>query len=202
MKDVPPPRCGCEGRASTTRLHSNGTVGVVVIASSVVWRAAADRPCRARSAETALNGAGPPAVREQPRSGDGRRTSAVGSTCYAYRNADPAVQSHDCADCNFHSTNRPASDPFPSSERNREHTVRRPYPSNTCHTPPAPPRCSNGNGRRAMNGQRPNAVNRATLPDASPAAPNGWNARGNAHPCLRRAGGISIFTLQLSFLGH
>ena len=121
----------------------------------------------------------------------------------------PAVQSHDCdcnMDCNFH---RDKCQIVPHLTRSRpvrtepEHTVRRPYPSNTCHTPPAPPRCSNGNGRRAMNGQRPNAVNRTTAPQRYRRHRTvRWNARGNAHPCLRRAGGISIFTLQLSFLGH
>ena len=108
MKDVPPPRCyTVMGRWALWLLRR---------VSSVVWRAAADRPCRARSAETALNGAGPPAVREQPRSGDGRRTSAVGSTCYAYRNADPQ-SNPTIAIAIFIATNRsnrPASDPFPS----------------------------------------------------------------------------------------
>ena len=194
---MPPPRCGCEGRASTTLLHSNGTVGVVIIASSVVWRAAADRPCRARSAETALNL---------------RRRTTGGSRATLRRRA---ANERGWVDV-LPRTGTPTRSPIP---RLRLHLfIRQIVPHLTRSRPP------NGTGntrsgvriRRtpvihlrlrldartatggALNGQRPNAVNRATLP----AAPNGWNARGNAHPCPRRAGGISIYTLQLSFLGH
>ena len=193
---MPPPRCGCEGRASTTLLHSNGTVGVVIIASSVACRRGPAVPCAVcgnRAEPTA-----PDHRRfESHAPATGGERARLGRRVTAYRNADPQ-SNPTIAIAPFHSTNRPASDPFPSSEP--EHTVRRAYYPRE-HLSyrhlrlRLDARTATGG---ALNGQRPNAVNRATLP----AAPNGWNARGNAHPCPRRAGGISIYTLQLSFLGH
>lgn len=194
---MPPPRCGCEGRASTTLLHSNGTVGVVIIASSVACRRGPAVPCAVcgnRAEPTA-----PDHRRfESHAPATGGERARLGRRVTAYRNADPQ-SNPTIAIAIFIRQIVPHLTRSRPPNRNTRSGV--PYGRANRPVIPAPPaprldaRTATGG---ALNGQRPNAVNRATLP----AAPNGWNARGNAHPCPRRAGGISIYTLQLSFLGH